>query len=802
MHKALQIQHGSIRKPRFKRRLTQFYCRIVFASVLWLTSSFDASVLSQASSAGQPPPPGALDFSADRVVDRVDEKRIELSGDVVLRYRDVEIRAGHVVFDRAARTITAEPLIVDGQATGRPQFTRETETFSGERMVYDLDTGRGRVWQGRATSRNYRIRGEHALIDSLENVFLRDLSISTCDEDHEHYRFKVDRLKMVEEDKAIARNVTFELGPVPVMWLPFYVFPLQQGRRSGVLTPSLGSNSRDGFSVSNLGYYYAPNDYWDATLAATLREQGGLLLDGDLAYHARDRVRGSADVQFETFDTAAGRATRNWRLGFNHWQRLTPSSTIRATGNFTSSRSFDTRNTDNLYNFLNRQLRSTFSYDRDWREAGRSVDLGLTYIRDLERSRDSYRGFPRVTFRQSRRRIFGDGDRMGSARGSGLTSGQPWYRAFYYSVSADVDNTFTREPGDSLDTEDLEFGGRLTVNSQHRPFGWLELTPTFSTAQRLSRNDQDRPTRTESYTGSVGTGTTLYGIFPVEAGRLRGIRHRFQPRAALRYSQNAAVDGGTLGFGGTRSAGDARRSLDLSVSNTFEVKTENADGRENRFTFASANVSTGLDFDVTPRRVRPLRSTVSIKPDRRVDIRLNTNHELYDDAGAWTPFRPRLRSLTVTSNFRFTGGGRLTDTAGGFDGRPADPLGGVSDFGFERDLYRETGTGASPWRFSVGHHFSQTRSSLGTTNRTSWIKADLGFNPRRLVTRIDYAINVNLVDPDVTNQTVSVYKTLHCFESRLTVVPNGFNRGFAFRINIRDIPDIGISTRRGGVYGL
>jgi hypothetical protein len=161
-----------------------------------------------------------------------------------------------------------------------------------------------------------------------------------------------------------------------------------------------------------------------------------------------------------------------------------------------------------------------------------------------------------------------------------------------------------------------------------------------------------------------------------------------------------------------------------------------------------------------------------------------------------------LENLTVTSNFRFSGGGRDASSLGNQQNMDiADPLRPPSDFGFERNLYRETSTGASPWRFSIGHHFDARRTLTGT-RRTSWIKTDFGFNPRRFVTRVDYAINVNLVDPDVTNQTISIYKELHCFESRLTIVPNGFNRGFAFKINIKYIPQIGVSTRRGGVYGL
>jgi hypothetical protein len=744
-----------------------------------------------------PIPPAMLDFSADRVVDRVSENRIELTGNVTLRYGEVTIRAGRVIFDRRRNEITAEPIIVDGETLGIPHFNRGSEKFSGQRMAYNVNTGRGRIWEGRATSQQYRIRGEHALIDSLENMFLRDLTISTCDKDHEHHLFRVGHFKMVENDKAIARNVTFELGPVPIMWFPFYIFPLQQGRRSGVLTPNIGSNSRDGFSVSNLGYYYAPSDYWDATLAATLREQGGILLDGDLAYHIRGRVRGAVDLQFENFNTAAGSSTRNWRFNLNHWQRLSPSSSLRATGNFTSSRTFDQRNTDNLYNFLNQQLRSSLSYDKNWRDAGRSIDLGLAYIRDLDTRANSFQGFPRVSFRQSRRRIFGHDDSRASGRGAG----QPWYRAFYYSFSADLTNSFTREPDDTLERDDLNVGGRLTVNSQHRPFGWLELTPSLSSTQRLSRHNQDRPTRSETYSASVNTGTTFYGIFLMEVGRLRGIRHRLQPRAGFRYSQSASVTGGSFGFGGNRMAGNGKRTLDLSLSNTFEVKTENEDGKENRFTFASANVTSGFDFDTTTdRRWRSLRSIVSIKPYRRVDVRMRTNHSLYGANGSWSPFLPRLETLSITSNFRFSGRSFLGSEKVPEDLR--DPLRSPADYGFERDLYRDSATGISPWRFSLGHHFNLRRTTFGTTNRTSWIKADFGVNPGRLINRIDYAINFNLVDPDVTNQTLSVYKELHCFEARLTLVPNGFNRGFAFKFNIKDIPDIGISARRGGVYGL
>ena len=758
------------------------------------------------------PKPGKIVFRADEALEDPMADVVTLEGNVVVSYGDVEIRAAQVIFDRRGRTLTAEARVDnEGRLSGRPDFTRGggQERFSGTRIVYNLDSGRGRVWNGQAISQNkYYIKGAHAILDSTRNVHLRDISLTTCDEDHEHYRFLVDRLKLVENDKGVARNVTFALGPVPVAWFPFYVFPLRQGRHSGVLTPSIGSNSRDGMTVNNLGYYYAPNDYWDATLRSNVRETGGILLHGLFNYNIRRRMNGRVNVQFENFNTGTETSTRSWRLDMNHWQRLSASSNLRATGNFTNSRSFDQRNADDLYTFLNSQLRSSLSLDKDWRDAGRSVDLSLTYFRDLVGRDNNFQGFPRLTFRQSRRRIFGTSN-DGASR-SASRQGVPWYRAFYYSLSGDVDNRFSRAPGQSDEPQNLALGGRLSVNSQHRPFGWIELTPNFSTTQRLSRNNTGAATRSETYSGGVTTGTTLYGIFNVRAGRLRGIRHRLQPRIGFRYAQNANVAGGTFGFGGTRTAGDARRSATVSIANSFDVKTANDDDEERRFTLITANVNTGLDFDSpTTRRVQPVRTTISVKPQRRIDLRVNMTHELYDGSDAWKPFSPLLRNLSATTSLSFTGArddtsrslrqrsDRSDFSLEDFDRTRYDR--NPSEYGYERSLDRDIDR-AGPWRLSIGHQFEFRRTGT-TTTHTSWLRSALAFSPHR-DWRIDYSIRLDLVNPDVTNQELSVYRDLHCFEARVRIVPNGFARGATFKINIQEFPQFGISTKRGNVYGI
>lgn len=741
--------------------------------------------------------PDSIHYEADRVEDDRRAGVVTFTGNVIIRYRDIELQAGEVVLDRNGQTLEAEGTAdsTGGGIVGSPVFIRGEERMQGSRMTYNLKTDRGIVRQGRAVHQNKYLRGEQLMLDPRKDLHARALSLSTCSHDHPHYDFLCRNLKIIEDDKAIGRSVTFRIGPVPVFWLPFFVFPMEdKDRRSGLLTPSLGSNSRDGLFVRNLGYYYAPNDYWDATGSLTARERGGYLLDADVRYAVRSRLSGSAGFSFERDTRTPGSTRRNWRLDATHQQRLSPTMGLRGSGQFTSSSTFDEVNSNDAYNFFNRQLRSSLSIDKQWRESGRSVDAGLSYFKDLTTERNRFQGFPRISFRQGRRPIFGA---PASRPGSGSSSrSRTWYQSIFYDFSGSINNDFTRGPEDVDDTENLTVQGRLGVNSQQRFFGWLDFTPGGSVTQLVSRNDQDLPTRRETYSASVSTGTTLYGIFHPQIGRLRAVRHRLQPRASFRYNQSATVAGGTLGFGGNRTTGDARRSVGMTLANAFEVKTE-VDGKERRSTFATANLSTGYNFDADVKNWNPLRTVVSVKPSRRFDVRLNMSHLLEDDAGNFNLSGLDLQSLSVTSTVRIVGSRRRSDDSDA----PWDSLRTTrsQEFGFERDLYAQAEDVTQPWRFSLSH-FYEVRDVGATNDTRSWLKSDLGFNPTANW-RINYGINLDLVEKDLTSQSLSVYRSLHCWEASFNWYPNGFNRGFAFRINIKDIPQIGMSHRDGG-FGL
>ncbi len=725
-------------------------------------------------------------FDADEVAYHVRTKRVELRGNATLRYRDIQLSAGHITYDQGTRLVAARALpdSTGAKTHGLPQFARGKEQISGDYMHYNLDTERGRVRTARASHQRKYYRGTHILLEGQTALNAMDLSLSTCDRDHVHYDFLCKNVRILQNDKAIGRSVIFRIGPVPVFWVPFFVFPVKQGRQSGLLTPGMGSNSRDGIFVRNVGYYFAPSEYWDATLKGTFRARGGFLIESRFVYAARDRFSGAVDIGYDR-NASEGSAAHNWRVNLQHQQRVNATTNIRARGQFSTSTNFDRRNSDNLYRYLNQQLRSSFSFDKRWTESGRSIDGSLTYYRDLSKKTNSFQGFPRISFRQPRRRIFG-GDEPTSATA-------PWYRAFYYGFSSTLSNNFARNPEPTPNTERFSLQNLVTINSQHRPMGWLDLTPSLNLSEELIHSDTDSTTRRASYGATLTSGTTLYGIFQPQVGRLRGIRHRLQPQIHFNYNQTGSIFRGTFGFGGHRNWHDARRSVNFHLGNTLELKTQR-DTDVHRFILATLNLSTGYDFDSPGQKWRPLRTSASLKPDRRADVRIAVTHRLYDEAGNRSLLRPRLQDLTITSNFRFSGG-RFTQRD--HTSSPAFSDGVDADFGFERDLYSDFASAGQPWRFNFSHHIA-VRRFANTSSKTSWVKADLGVNPTQNA-RIDYAINVDILpNAKLSAQTLSLYRDLHCWEARFSWYPTGFNKGFFFKINIKDIPQIKFEHRRGG----
>ncbi|MDD3596874.1 putative LPS assembly protein LptD, partial [Sulfuricurvum sp.] len=78
-------------------------------------------------------------------------------------------------------------------------------------------------------------------------------------------------------------NARLEIENVPVFYLPYFGYPTDRTRRSGLLIPSFGLSSKEGFYYQQ-PIYIAPQNWWDMELRPQIRTSRGAGLYTDIRF--------------------------------------------------------------------------------------------------------------------------------------------------------------------------------------------------------------------------------------------------------------------------------------------------------------------------------------------------------------------------------------------------------------------------------------------------------------------------------------------------------------------------------------
>ena len=135
-------------------------------------------------------------------------------------------------------------------------------------------------------------------MDNEQNrVYGASSTITSCDLPDPHYHFAAREVKYVTKNLMVARPAVLYVADVPVLWLPFIFQDMRHGRHSGLIPPQFGLNDIVRNSptyhrhISNLGYYWAINDYADAQVTMDWYAQQFITLNGRVRYHEARRTQ-------------------------------------------------------------------------------------------------------------------------------------------------------------------------------------------------------------------------------------------------------------------------------------------------------------------------------------------------------------------------------------------------------------------------------------------------------------------------------------------------------------------------------
>lgn len=233
------------------------------------------------------PEDGATHISADRGTAE-GAGVSHFSGEVVVLQSGRRIEADQARYDQAN-----DLLDLDGNV----RLYTDDMALNGHRASFRPASDSGEIHDAQYHFRRHHAfgRADVIVMRDPEHTELTGATYTTCDPDKVDWLLKARRIALDEStNTGEARNLTVEFKGVPFLYLPYLNFPLQ-GRKTGLLPPTLGSSDKTGTDIS-LPWYWniAPN--YDATLTPRYMSARGIQWQGEFRYLHPDN-RGQFDME-------------------------------------------------------------------------------------------------------------------------------------------------------------------------------------------------------------------------------------------------------------------------------------------------------------------------------------------------------------------------------------------------------------------------------------------------------------------------------------------------------------------------
>lgn len=252
---------------------------------------------------------------------------VTLTADTISYDEDtgVAFAEGNVEVGFGNRTIRADRIRYNAESgeaefAGNVHYEQEGDEFSFDRIVLNIRTELGVLYNGRIriSSNRYQIASERFEKTGKRSFFIRKGELTTCPcEPEPDWKFGIGRSTVTIDGYAVARDVTFRIRGVPVLWFPWAAFPVKLKRQSGFLIPSFWHNSSRGYSIQ-LPSYWAINRWSDATLTLDAMTKRGYRPEAEYRFALNSKSEG--EVRATLFYDQETKDTRYRYYGENRFQ--------------------------------------------------------------------------------------------------------------------------------------------------------------------------------------------------------------------------------------------------------------------------------------------------------------------------------------------------------------------------------------------------------------------------------------------------------------------------------------------------
>ncbi|MCU0379423.1 MAG: LPS-assembly protein LptD [Bacteroidales bacterium] len=610
-------------------------------------------------------------------------KKVSLVEKAQVNYGTIELTADSIVLDMETGEVyaTGRPDST-GNMAGKPYFRDGSEEFESKELIYNFKSEKGVI-------KNVTTEQEGGFLQSVTTkkhedgtLHVNQSKFTTCDAEEPHFYMALNKAKVYPGEKIVSGPAYMVVADIPLpLILPFGFFPVQQHRSSGIIVPRYGQEARRGYYLSDGGYYFALNDYFDLKLTGTAYTNGTWLVDGATTYKLRYRFSGSFGFSYANNITSYKglpdySKTTNYSLKWSHAQdaKSNPGSRFSASVNM-SSMGYDRENSYDIADHVTTTRQSSVSYSKSWAGTPFNFSTSLNHSQNVETGNVQV-NLPKANFNVSRIYPF---------KPKVITGKQRWYYDLQAQYSASLDNKlntydsliFTSQ---ALNNMQNGFKHNIPVSVQLRPFNNFSISPQVSYTGVLYTQMIEKTWDPDYYDASknevvpsVVTDTTkgvfygqaitpsisasfnpqIYGTFEItkKNSRIESFRHVMRPSVGFSYSPDydflssdmyRTVQYDTLGN---------TREYSIYEGNIFGTPTPGT--RSGSFSFSLVNI---VEAKVFARN----DTTGKAKKIKIIDnLAFNTSYNLFSDSLNWSPISGSFRTM-LAENINFQANSSFT----------------------------------------------------------------------------------------------------------------------------------------------
>lgn len=492
----------------------------------------------------------------DSMVIDVPAQKMYLYGKISsVKYEDNNLSAPQIQFDQKTSLVSAfikkDSL---GKVLSYPYFSQKDFQSVSDTIRFDMKTGKG------LTKGTYTKQGEMFVYG--EKIKKADTSVfyalngrfTTCNLDTPHFAFVARKIKFVNKKWAYTGPVhpEFEGVPLPIS-LPFGIFPLTQGRHSGLLAPSFAADAQRGLALENLGYYKILSPNWDLITRGTLYSYGSWNLNVNPRYFRRYHYQGNIALAVQSFHPLDQPKTRTVNFQWTHSAdtKSRPGVNFSANVNAGSTKYNSQVPTNANLNFQN-QLNSSITYSKVWKNKPYNISVSANHNQNSVSGLTNL-NLPDVAFNVNTLYPFRRKEPIGDYK---------WYEnlGIAYNGNARSLTSFYDTAGNlgKQIFNNLQYGAQhsIPITLALPSLGVLQLSPSVSYQEKwyqkriekqfnLLKNKVDTVSESNGlYTArqmsfGLSASTRVFGMYAFKEGsKIKAIRHEIRPSISLNYSPN------------------------------------------------------------------------------------------------------------------------------------------------------------------------------------------------------------------------------------------------------------------------